>query len=35
VVVEATVTAVLLALTVQVAKRFGTVDPNELGAMRG
>src|ERR687884_1529344 len=30
VVVEATVSAVLLALTVQAAKRFGTVDPNEL-----
>ncbi|QEC48229.1 dehydrogenase [Baekduia soli] len=35
VVVEATVTAVLLALTVQVATRFGTVDPDELGALRG
>jgi len=35
VVVEATVTALLLALTVQVAKRFGTVDPDELGALRG
>jgi multicomponent Na+:H+ antiporter subunit C len=35
VVVEATVTAVLLALTVQAKKRFGTADPDELGAMRG
>jgi multicomponent Na+:H+ antiporter subunit C len=35
VVVEATVTAVLLALTVQAGKRFGTVDPNELAAVRG
>jgi multicomponent Na+:H+ antiporter subunit C len=35
VVVEATVAAVLLALTVQVAKRFGTVDPDRLGALRG
>jgi multicomponent Na+:H+ antiporter subunit C len=35
VVVQATVTAVLLALTVQAHKRFGTVDPDELGALRG
>jgi multicomponent Na+:H+ antiporter subunit C len=35
VVVEATVTSVLLALTVQASKRFGTVDPDELGALRG
>ena len=35
VVVQATVTAVLLALTVQVARRFETVDPDALGAMRG
>jgi multicomponent Na+:H+ antiporter subunit C len=35
VVVEATVSALLLAFTVQVVKRFGTVDPNELGALRG
>jgi multicomponent Na+:H+ antiporter subunit C len=34
VVVEATVAALLLALTVQVHKRFGTVDPDELAAMR-
>jgi multicomponent Na+:H+ antiporter subunit C len=35
VVVQATVTAVLLALGVQAHKRFGTADPNELGALRG
>ena len=35
VVVEATVAAVLLALTVQAHKRFGTCDPDELGALRG
>jgi multicomponent Na+:H+ antiporter subunit C len=35
VVVEATVVAVLLALTVQAHKRFGTSDPDELGALRG
>ena len=35
VVVQATVSAVLLALTVQAHKRFGTADPNELGALRG
>jgi multicomponent Na+:H+ antiporter subunit C len=35
VVVEATVAAVLLALTVQAHKRFGTVDPDELGEIRG
>jgi multicomponent Na+:H+ antiporter subunit C len=35
VVVEATVTALLLALAVQARKRFGTVDPDELGALRG
>lgn len=35
VVVEATVTAVLLALTIQAHKRFGTTDPDELGALRG
>jgi multicomponent Na+:H+ antiporter subunit C len=35
VVVEATVVAVLLALTVQAHKRFGSVDPDELGALRG
>jgi multicomponent Na+:H+ antiporter subunit C len=35
VVVQATVTAVLLALGVQAHKRFGTADPNGLGALRG
>jgi multicomponent Na+:H+ antiporter subunit C len=35
VVVQATVSAVLLALSLQAAKRFGTVDPDELGALRG
>jgi multicomponent Na+:H+ antiporter subunit C len=35
VVVQATVTAVLLALSLQAARRFGTVDPDELGALRG
>jgi multicomponent Na+:H+ antiporter subunit C len=35
VVVEATVTALLLALTIQARKRFGTVDPDELGALHG
>lgn len=35
VVVEATVVAVLLALTLQAHKRFGTCDPDELGALRG
>jgi multicomponent Na+:H+ antiporter subunit C len=35
VVVEATVVAVLLALTVQASKRFKTVDPDDLAALRG
>ena len=35
VVVSATVTALLLALTVQIAKRHGTVDPDALRALRG
>jgi multicomponent Na+:H+ antiporter subunit C len=35
VVVEATVVAVLLALTVQAHKRFGTADPDRLGALKG
>lgn len=35
VVVEATVSALLLALAVQAHKRFGTLDPDELRAMRG
>lgn len=34
IVVSATVTAVLLALTVQIHKRHGTVDPDELRALR-
>lgn len=35
VVVEATVSALLLALAVQAQKRFGTTDPDKLGALRG
>lgn len=35
VVVEATVSALLLALALQADKRFGTVDPDEIAAMRG
>lgn len=35
VVVEATVTALLLAIAVQTHKRFGTIDPDELHALRG
>ncbi len=35
IVVGATVTALLLALAVQVHKRHGTVDPDELSALRG
>jgi multicomponent Na+:H+ antiporter subunit C len=35
VVVEATVMALLLAIALQVDKRFGSVDPDELRAMRG
>jgi multicomponent Na+:H+ antiporter subunit C len=35
VVVEATVAALLLALAVQAHKRFGSVDPDELNALRG
>lgn len=34
VVVEATLVALLLALTVQAQKRFGTVDPDGLAALR-
>ncbi len=34
VVIEATVTALLLALVVQAHKRFGSVDPAELRALR-
>ena len=35
IVVSATVTALLLALAVQVSKRQGTVDPDELTALKG
>jgi multicomponent Na+:H+ antiporter subunit C len=35
VVVEVTVTALLLALAVQAHERTGKLDPNELGIMRG
>ncbi|MET7362867.1 NADH-quinone oxidoreductase subunit K [Streptomyces sp. NPDC005562] len=35
VVVGATVTALLLALVLQVRKRSGTVDPDRLGELRG
>ena len=34
IVVEATVTALLLALAIQAHKRFGSLDPRELRAMR-
>jgi multicomponent Na+:H+ antiporter subunit C len=34
VVIEATVTAMLLALAVQAHKRFGSLDPQELRALR-
>ena len=35
VVVGTTVTAMLLAIAVQAHKRYGTIDPEELRAMRG
>ncbi len=35
IVVEAAVTALLLAITIQAHKRFGTVDPNELRQLGG
>lgn len=35
VVVEATVAALLLALAVQAERRFETLDPDEIGAIRG
>ncbi|HMC40481.1 MAG TPA: cation:proton antiporter subunit C [Acidimicrobiales bacterium] len=35
VVVSATVTALLLAMAVQIHKRHGTLDPDELRALRG
>jgi multicomponent Na+:H+ antiporter subunit C len=34
VVIEATITALLLALVIQAHKRFGSVDPTELRALR-
>jgi multicomponent Na+:H+ antiporter subunit C len=34
IVIEATVTALLLALAVQAHKRFGSLDPHELRALR-
>jgi multicomponent Na+:H+ antiporter subunit C len=34
IVIEATVTALLLALVVQAHKRFGSVDPNDLRPLR-
>jgi len=35
VVVSATVTALLLALAVQIAKQHRTVDPDQLSSLRG
>jgi multicomponent Na+:H+ antiporter subunit C len=35
IVVGATVTALLLAIAVQIAKRHGTVDPDELVSLEG
>jgi multicomponent Na+:H+ antiporter subunit C len=35
IVVSATVTALLLALAIQINKRHGTVDPDDLTALRG
>ncbi|HEX5402910.1 MAG TPA: cation:proton antiporter subunit C [Pseudonocardiaceae bacterium] len=35
IVVSATVTALLLAMVIQVAKRHGTIVPDELHALRG
>jgi multicomponent Na+:H+ antiporter subunit C len=35
VVVSATVTALLLALAIQIHKRHGTLDPDELRSLRG
>lgn len=35
IVVSATVTALLLAVAMQISKRHGTVDPDELAALRG
>jgi multicomponent Na+:H+ antiporter subunit C len=35
IVVESTITALLLALAVQAMKRFGSVDPEQLRSLRG
>jgi len=35
IVVEATVVALLLAITVQIKKRTGRIDPNDVNLMRG
>lgn len=35
IVVSATVTALLLALAIQIAKKHGTVDPDELSSLKG
>lgn len=35
IVVSATITAVLLALTMQISRRHGTVDPDRLRELRG
>ena len=35
IVVEATVVALLLAITVQIKKRFGTTDPNQVDMLKG
>lgn len=35
VVVSATVTALLLAIVIQIDKRHGTIDPDQLRALRG
>jgi multicomponent Na+:H+ antiporter subunit C len=35
IVVSATVTALLLAIAVQISKRHDTIDPNELASLRG
>lgn len=35
IVVSATVTALLLAIAIQIHKRHGTIDPDELRALRG
>lgn len=35
IVIQATVTALLLALAIQIHKRHGTLDPDDLSALRG